>query len=176
MDRVTFNATASMVGRTLTGIVHAFGKRTLVGNRYVEFAKGAFDAALAKSDVRAFWNHDTTLLLGRESAGTVRLSAQPEGLAYAIDLPETSYAADMQALIDRGDLTEMSFGVLPGAVRNGRALDGKSVQLHTSVKELFDISPVSLPAFEGTSIALHSRSPEGDTLKSQTIRARARAR
>lgn len=175
MDRIVFAATAEMVGRTLTGVAHAFGQRTLVGARYIEFARGAFDAALVKSDVRAFWNHDTRLLLGRQSAGTVRLSAEPEGLRYAIDLPETTYAADMQVLIDRGDLNEMSFGIMPGQVRISRAPDGKAVQTHTSVAELFDISPVSLPAFAGTSIQIHELALGGETVRSQTVKARARA-
>jgi HK97 family phage major capsid protein/HK97 family phage prohead protease len=157
MERVTFAATAGLEGNTLSGMAHVYGQRTLVGGRYVEFAPGAFDAALAKADVRAFWNHDTTLLLGRQSAGTLRLASEGDGLRYAIDLPDTSYAADMKALVDRGDLSEMSFGIVPGTVKAGRAKDGRPVQLHTSVSDIFDISPVSLPAFAGTSVELHSQ-------------------
>lgn len=174
MERVTFSTTGAMQGNTLVGVAHAFGTRTLVGNQYVEFSRNAFDAALETSDVRAFWNHDTTLLLGRQSAGTVSLSAESDGLHYAIDLPPTTYAADMKVLIDRGDLKEMSFGVMPGKVTAARSTDGKRVQVHTSVKELFDISPVSLPAFEGTSIQLHSLALDGESVRSQTVRARAR--
>jgi hypothetical protein len=174
MDRVTFTATSGLDGNTLSGVAHAFGQRTLVGGKYIEFAPGSFDAALAKSDVRAFLNHDTTLLLGRQSAGTVRVSAEADGLHYAIDLPDTSYANDAKVLIERGDLNEMSFGIMPGAVKTTKAPDGKQVQLHTSVADLFDISPVSLPAFGGTSIALHSRPNAGESVKSQTILARQR--
>lgn len=174
MERVTFSATGEMHGNTLVGVAHAFGKRTLVGNTYVEFERHAFDEALQTSDVRAFWNHDTTLLLGRESAGTLKLSAEDDGLHYAIDLPPTSYVADMKVLIDRGDLKEMSFGVMPGKVTAAKAMDGKRVQRHSSVKELFDISPVSLPAFEGTSIQLHSLEHFVESVRNQTIRARAR--
>jgi HK97 family phage prohead protease len=175
MERVTFAATGSMVGNTLQGVAHAFGQRALVGQRYVEFAQGAFDSALRKSDVRAFVNHNTDMLLGREKAGTVRLSAEPDGLHYAIDLPATSYAEDMKALIARGDLNEMSFGVFPGKYKMSRAEDGKQVMTHTSVSELFDISPVSLPAFGGTSVELHSRAFDGETAASQAVKARHRA-
>ena len=160
MDRVTFAATGALEGNTLSGIAHVFGQRTLVGGRYIEFKPGAFSKALKNADVRAFWNHDTTLLLGRQGAGTVRVEAKPDGLHYAIDLPDTTYAADLKALVARGDLTEMSFGIMPGAVTMGKAEDGRPVQIHTSVESLFDISPVSMPAFGGTSIQLHSqRSP-----------------
>src|SRR5678815_1333669 len=116
MDRLTFAASASVEGNTLSGIAHAFGQQTLVGNRYVEFARGAFDKALSGSDVRAFFNHDTNLLLGRQSSGTLKVSAESDGLHYAIDLPATSYAADLKVLVDRKDLTEMSFGIMPGKV------------------------------------------------------------
>jgi len=176
-ERLVFGATAEVAGRTLSGVAHTFGTRTLMGDRYVEFARGAFDEALKTSDARAFWNHDTTLLLGSQHSGSVRLAAEDDGLHYAIDAPETTYAEDMLALIRRGDLSSMSFGIVPGKVTYTRASDGKPVQLHHSVAELFDISPVSMPAFgEGTSIQLHSRPIPGETLTSQTIRARARAR
>jgi hypothetical protein len=176
MDRLTFAATAALEGNTLSGVAHVFGERTLVGNRYMEFARGAFDAAMATSDTRAFWNHDTTLLLGRASTGTLRLKAEPDGLHYAIDLPATSYAADMKALIDRGDLHDMSFGIMPGKTRVGRAPDGRQVITHTSVSDLFDVSPVSMPAFGGTSVQLHSADAQGEPPKSQAIKARQRAR
>ncbi len=174
MDRVTFAASGSVEGNTLSGIAHAFGQQTLVGNRYVEFARGAFDKALAGSDVRAFFNHDTNLLLGRQSSGTLTVSAEADGLHYAIDLPATSYAADLKVLVDRKDLTEMSFGIMPGKVSFSKAPDGRQVQTHTEVAELFDISPVALPAFGGTSAQLHSQRFEVESPRSQITKARAR--
>lgn len=174
-DRVIFAATAALDGNTLSGVAHAFGQRTYVGGKYVEFAQGAFDQALLTSDVRAFVNHDTTLLLGRQSSGTLRITAEPDGLHYSIDLPPTSYAEDMKALIARGDLNEMSFGIIPGKTRTSRALDGKPVVTHTSVAELFDVSPVSLPAFGGTSIQIHSAGSSTDEPpRSQAVKARMR--
>jgi HK97 family phage prohead protease len=174
MDRVTFAATGALDGNTLTGIAHAFGQRTRLGSGWVEFAPGSFDRALRKGDVRAFVNHDSTLILGRQRAGTLRLSAEPTGLRYAIDLPETSYAADLRVVIDRGDIDAMSFGIIPGKFRLQRAPDGRQLMLHTQVQDLFDISPVSLPAFEGTSIQLHARALADESLRSQLVRARAR--
>jgi HK97 family phage prohead protease len=174
MDRFTFASTGSMSGNTLEGVAHTYGERTMVNGRPVEFAPGAFDAALKKSDVRAFVNHDTTLLLGRQKNGTVRLSSEKDGLHYAIDLPDTTYAHDLRSLVERGDLSEMSFGIFPGKSEVRKASDGRGtpVLVHTEVSELFDISPVSLPAFGGTSIALHSA---GRTdLATQLVRARHR--
>lgn len=174
-ERVTFAASASLSGNTLSGVAHTYGQRTFQGGKYVEFAAGSFDKALAKADVRAFHNHNSDLLLGRQSNGTVTLLSQSDGLHYSIDLPDTSYARDLKVLIDRGDLNEMSFGIIPGSTKTSRADDGKQVITHTSVSELFDISPVALPAFGGTSIQLHSLSLNDETPKSQAVKARQRA-
>jgi hypothetical protein len=176
-DRIVFGATAEVTGRTLSGVAHTFGTRTLRGGRYLEFARGAFDDALKASDVHSFWNHDRRLLLGSQHAGTVRVSAEDDGLHYAIDAPETSYADDMLALIARGDLRSMSFGIPPSGneTRSSRAPDGTPIVTFLRVGRLFDISPVSIPAFEsGTSISLHSAA-DGEPTTSQVIKARHRA-
>lgn len=173
MDRVTFSATASMSGNTLSGVAHAFGQRAKQGSGYVEFAPGAFNRALRKADVRAFVNHDTSLLLGRQSNGTVKVAAKADGLHYSIDLPDTTYANDLKVMIERGDLNEMSFGIIPGKFENRRE-GGALVTYHTEVADLFDISPTALPAFGGSSIALHSQSFEGESARSQAVKARHR--
>lgn len=172
MERVTFAASVAAEGRTLSGIAHAFGQRTRVGGRLIEFDPHAFDSALARSDVRAFINHDPNLLLGRQSNGTVRVQATPAGLAYSIDVPDTTYGNDLLEMVRRGDLHDMSFGITPGKYTLSKASDGTQVQTHTSVNEIFDVSPVSLPAFSGTSVSLHSQAPAGDPVKSQLILAR----
>jgi HK97 family phage prohead protease len=176
MERITFGATGTMTGNTLEGVAHTYGTRAAQGSGYVEFAPGSFKQALRKADVRAFVNHNTDLILGRTTSGTVRLSDEADGLHYAIDLPETSYAADLKAVVARGDVTEMSFGILPGAMKVLRADDGRQVQLHTQVKELFDISPTALPAFTSTSVELHSMgNTPGESAQSQAVRVRQRA-
>ena len=50
---------------------------------------GAFTDSLANDDIRALFNHDPNWLLGRSSAGTLRLSLDSVGLRYEIDPPET---------------------------------------------------------------------------------------
>jgi hypothetical protein len=81
----------------------------------------------------------------------------------------------MLKLIERGDLSEMSFGINPGKATTGKAPDGKPMTTYTDVDTLLDISPVSLPAFEGTSIQLHSAA-DPESVASQTVKARHRAR
>jgi HK97 family phage prohead protease len=167
---------ASLEGNTLSGTVHLFGVRALVNGGYEEFAPSAFTEILNREDidVRSFWNHNTDLLLGRRGAGTLRLEAEDEALNFSVDLPETTYAEDLKVLVRRGDLTGMSFGYIPGKFQLG-SFNGKVLRRHTSVASLIEVSPVSLPAFDGTSVQLHGQTFELETLKSQIVRAKARA-
>lgn len=164
---------AAIEGNTLSGMAHVFGHRAFVGGRYEEMGVGAFDEALKGSDVRAFFNHDPAMLLGRQSSGTLRLEPSEAGLAYSVDLPNTSYANDLRELVARGDLDGASFAFIPGEVKFGKAADGTQVRIHTKVRSLVDISPVSLPAFTGTSVVLRSMQSD-ESIRSQLVRARAR--
>lgn len=168
---------AAIEGNTLTGKAHVFGQRAIIsGRRYETFSKHAFDAVLKSptTDVRAFYNHDQSKLLGRQSSGTLRLSVDEEGLAFSVDLPDTSYANDLKELVKRGDLDGASFAFIPGEVETSKAPDGLQVRNHLQVRELIDISPVPLPAFSGTSVELRS-APVEESARSQAVKARHRA-
>lgn len=165
---------ASLDGNTLTGVAHAYGKRALVNGQYETFSVGSFSNALKTSDVVALFNHNPDALLGRQASGTLRIEDTDEGLRFSIDLPDTSVGRDVRTLVERGDLTGASFGFLPGRVTFARHTDGVPVRHHVSVKELLDVSPVAMPAFTGTSLALRSRSFDDESLGSQLARARAR--
>ncbi len=177
MDRVLFRAEATIEGNTLSGLAHVYGERALIGGRqYESFAVGAFDEALKTADVRAFMEHDRGKLLGRQKSGTLRVEANKVGLAYSIDLPDTTYANDLRELVRRGDLAEMSFGFIPGDFEWTRAPDGLPERRHTRAKALIDVSPVALPAFAGTSVQLRSDGFAAENVRSQLARARARVR
>jgi uncharacterized protein len=169
-----FRASVSVEGNTLTGYAHVFGKTADVNGGKERFAPGAFDEALKRSDARATIQHDLGKLLGSQHAGTLQVSADEKGLKYSIDLPNTSYANDLKELVARGDVTEMSFGFVPGKFQFSYD-KGVQVRTHTNVKDLVDISPVAIPAFAGTSLNLRAAC-EGETIGSQTARARQHVR
>lgn len=179
MNRLAVSLRAAEVqGNTLHGLAVVFDSPAEVARgRWETIARGAFDAVLADpaTDVVAVApDHDMSRVLGRQSAGTLRLRATDAGLEFEVDLPDTTYAADLRALVARGDIRGASFGFLPadGGLRSVRR-DGRRVTEVTRVGYLRDISPVSTPAYGGTSVGLRSTAPSPDGA-SQLIAARAR--
>jgi HK97 family phage prohead protease len=173
IQTLAFETRSQISGNTLRGHAAVFGSLTRIGQIYERIAPGAFANALqAGSDVRALVNHDPSMLLGRTSSGTLRLQEDSEGLAFEVDIPDTTTGRDLRTLVERGDITGASFGFIPGQVARTRAEDGRSVITHTSVAVLRDISPVTFPAYSDTDIAVRA-DEQARTLREQIIRIRA---
>ena len=113
----------------------------------------AFDGVIGKRDVRALVDHDWSKLIGRESAGTLELSVDERGLKYKINLPETSLGRDLNVLIARGDIQENSFAFTVGGDKWEERKDGTYERTITKVEDLFEVSIVSLPAYNDAKIA-----------------------
>jgi HK97 family phage prohead protease len=79
-------------------------------------APGAFTRSLkSRAEIRAYVNHDDTLLLGSRRAGTLRIDDRADGGWVEIDLPDTTWGRDVRTLVERGDIGAkgnggMSFG------------------------------------------------------------------
>lgn len=139
----------------------------LFDNYFERILPGAFDRAVKDDDVRALQNHDPRLLLGRSAAGTLQLEVTKEGLAYRIQPPDTQVGRDTIQLLERKDLDGSSFAFLPesGGVEwteERQKVDGVEVTLYVrNVKavELFDVGPVTFPAYLATSAHAGKRSP-----------------
>jgi len=170
---------ADVKGDTLSGHAAVFGQVAPIRGGYEAIAPTAFDEVLARGDdVVALRDHDPGLLLGRTSAGTLRLHKDADGLAFEVDLPDTSYAQDVRELVRRGDLRGASFGFLPGKDELGHAPDGKQLRTHTSISRLLDVSVVAIPAYDGTDVTLRHLTFDPPALdrRTQLILARHRAR
>lgn len=176
MERFAVEFRAEVTGNTLRGHAALFGPMAKLPQHYERMAPGVFDKVLKDegTDVRALINHNPTLLLGRQSAGTLRLHADDRGLAFEVDLPDTSYARDLRELVARGDLTGASFGFVPGEDTWERAPDGRQIRTHTSIAQLVDVSPVTYPAYEDTAVALRHIEFTRPSRADQLIRVRAR--
>jgi Escherichia/Staphylococcus phage prohead protease len=115
---------------------------------------GAFAKTIGADDIRALWNHNPDIVLGRNKANTLTLSEDETGLLVEIDPPDTSWGRDLQVSMKRGDISQMSIGFYTIAAR-AEIRNGVTFRILTEV-QLLDVSPVTYPAYEATDIAVRS--------------------
>lgn len=116
-------------------------------------APGAFAKTITSGDIRALWNHDANIVLGRNKSGTLRLSEDSAGLYYECDVPDTQLVRDMVVSpISRGDVNQCSFGFSTNADKWAK-VDGEWIRTLLEC-DLFDVSPVTYPAYQSTDVAV----------------------
>lgn len=137
----------------------------LFKNTYEIISRGAFDNTI-KNDVRALWNHNTQYVLGRSKNGSLQLRADEKGLFGTIKLPKTQYAEDLYSLVQRGDIDQASFGFnildedLEELSNGGYRWRMKDIDLH-------EISVVTFPAYENTTV--HARSKQIEQFETRKL-------
>jgi HK97 family phage prohead protease len=132
-----------------------------MGGFYEQISTGAFDYVM-DDDVRAYFNHDENLLLGRVSSGTLRIGTDKKGLWYEVDLPNTTYARDLAELMKRGDVNQSSFAFLIDQDR-WEERDGKTYRIIEKVSRLLDVSPVAQPAYPEATSGLVARNDKPES-------------
>ena len=100
-----------------------------------------------KSDVRALINHNPDLVLARSTAGNLSLSVDEKGLRYEFSIPETSYGKDLAINMKNGNINQSSFAFTVGADEWSTDEDGNDIRTITSIEKLYDVSPVTYPAY-----------------------------
>jgi uncharacterized protein len=168
-DADEFRVEGEAEGRTIVG--HAALFNTLssdLGGFREKIATGAFSNA-EENDVRALFNHDPNLILGRNKAGTLVLDEDERGLRVRISPPDTQFANDLLKSIERGDVTQMSFAfrVKEDDWEKGKG-DDPSIRTLRKV-ELFDVSPVTYPAYKQTEVGVRSMSDIAEEGKQRLI-------
>ena len=116
----------------------------------------AFDDTLG-GDIRALINHDTTLVLGRTKAGTLELKVDSRGLWGRIRVNQADGdALNLYSRIERGDVDQCSFGFEILEEETEWRDDGS---VHWTIKrvKLYEVSPVTFPAYEDTSVSARRR-------------------
>ena len=146
---------ADDTGKVAKGYAALFNTKADIGGYFTEtIAPGAFSETIKSSDVRALIDHDSGRVIGRSTAGTLRLQEDDKGLAVEIDLPDTSDGRDLAVQLDRGDISGMSFGF---RVTHDEWDETGDIPARTIHKvELYEVSAVAFPAYDDTTIALRS--------------------
>ena len=131
-------------------------------------APGAFSKTLGR-DIRALVNHDTTLVLGRNTAHTLVLRDDEHGLWGQIVInPNDGDAVNAYARVKRGDVDQCSIGFDIVDEETEIRADGS---VHWTIKEvvLYEVSCCTFPAYTETNIAARAR--ERDDVQRRMLEA-----
>lgn len=116
---------------------------------YEQIDPHAFDNTLS-GDIRALIDHETSMVLGRTKAGTLRLYVDEYALRGEIDInPDDRQAMDLYARVKRGDVSQCSFGF--EIIREEREEIPEGVMWTIREVKLWEVSIVTFPAYEATS-------------------------
>lgn len=135
---------------------------------YETIAPGAFDGE-TEGDVRALTNHDTTLVLGRTTAGTLTLRLDDRGLWGSIEVNQADQdAMNTYERVKRRDVTQCSFGfdILDQEVTYK---DGEPTVWTIRRVKLYEVSVVTFPAYQDTGV--EARRQDFEALKTRRAEA-----
>ena len=137
-------------GMTFTGYAAVFNSASEPLPFIERIAPGAFKRSLkARNDIKLLWNHDTGSVLGSTRAGTLKLEEDNYGLRVTAVLPETTLGKDVRTLVQRGDVSAMSFGF--SVPTNGDTWNTDGTERTLRSVRIHEVSIVAFPAYTSTS-------------------------
>lgn len=156
---------------TLVGYAAVFEKYSCdLGYFREKIQRGAFAKSMAACDVRALVNHDPNMIIGRKSAGTLRMVEDEIGLKVEIDLPDTAVGRDVAENVRNRNIQGQSF-TFTTSIDQWDWSGETAIRTLVEVDELFDVGPVTFPAYEETSVAMRSFKAEREARDKPTLPA-----
>lgn len=136
----------------IEGYFAVFNSRYLLWeDAYETIEPGAFDGQTTE-DVRALVNHDTTLVLGRTTAGTLELRQDEKGLWGRIKINQADQdAMNLYERVKRGDVSQCSFG-FDITEQDVEYSDNEPTVWRIRKVKLYEVSVVTFPAYEDTGV------------------------
>lgn len=153
---------------------------TLYNGKYIKVREkvspGAFrDAIRENQDVRFLFNHNYDYVLARTKSKTLTLEEDETGLAISAEILDSQRNREM--ILDpakRGDISGMSFAFAPrenGVIETRRESDSLiEYEYELTSVDLFDVSIVSNPAYQGASFDIRSEKSFPDIEESERLR------
>lgn len=170
-------------GHYLTGRPIVYDATTDLGWYDERIAKGALDDADLK-DIRFLVNHNTDMIpLARSrnnnANSTMQLSVDDEGMLIRVDLDteNNTEARNLYSAVERGDLDGMSFMFVVGSDEWDDIDSEHPTRTITKLSKVFEVSAVTFPAYEQTSISARGLSDVLDSAKEslENVKAEKRA-
>jgi HK97 family phage prohead protease len=146
--------------RTISGYAVVFDKKSsLLGGKTWGFTetigRSAFDG-VDMSGVIATFNHNFDNVLARTDSGSLYLTMDDVGLKYSFDSPNTSYGNDLLENVRNGNVKGSSFMFTVRDQKWTYREEGTDEREITQVDELFELGPVTVPAYPDTTAAQRS--------------------
>jgi hypothetical protein len=150
------NGEASSDGMSFTGYAAVFNSPSEPLPFTEVIKEGAFKRSLkSRNEIKLFMNHNTDVVLGSTRAGTLKLTEDSRGLLAQAELPDTTAGRDLSVLMQRGDVSSMSFGFSVPPKGDSWSSDGATRELHQV--RLHEVSIVTgFPAYEATTASVRS--------------------
>lgn len=181
---LTIRAAAGDQPPTFFGHPIVFNSRAAIGDPlswgfFEEIKPGALDRTLSDptTDVRFLINHDSSLVVSRQSAGDLRLALDDVGLAIDSDLDQdVSYIRDFTLNVQKRRITGMSFGfvvrkddwtTIDIAAQDDK---GKPYTVTAELRSVLDLDLIettgaTFPAYADTDAALRAIRSNPDALR-----------
>lgn len=149
----SFKIRSEEEGRYIEGYFIRFNEETeLWPGAFEEVLPDCIDESLKNNDIRALFNHDTGIVLGRTSNNTLELKKDSTGLFGTVKInPNDKQAMDILARIERGDINACSFGFNTISEEITERDDG-TVKFILKDIDLKEVSVVTFPAYPTTSV------------------------
>lgn len=153
-------------GRTIFGYGVVFNRESVDLGGFIEtIDPGAFDHLFDDPNIMILANHRSEFLLGRTGSGTAKIGKDDFGVWYEVSVPESRQ--DIYESVERRDMAGSSFGFFPGETewtKPSRA--GDPYRAHVKkVERLFDLGPVTFPAYPDTTTQARSAEQRRDEFK-----------
>lgn len=170
-------------GNILTGRPIVYEQKTDLG-WYDEIIEQGALADTDLRDVRFLVNHNTDMIpLARSrnnnANSTMQMSIDEEGMAIRVDLDieNNSEAKNLYSAVERGDIDGMSFMFTVDGDKWDDIESEHPTRTITNIGKVMEVSAVTFPAYEQTSISARGLDSALDSAKSSldSVKAEARA-
>jgi HK97 family phage prohead protease len=152
---IEYRAEGDAMPKELGGIAAVVNSVTDLGYFEEVIAPGAFDYALQKDyDIRCLFNHESELILGRTKANTCKVFVNAQGnleYTWVPDYENPTHVSVVRSIM-RGDITQSSFAftIREQTWTESEKYGNMGKRVVNVIEDLYDVSPVTYPAYEDT--------------------------
>lgn len=173
MEKRNYLRNTTLSGRKVSGyaiIWDSLSEILYVGGRKCReiIKRSAVDESLLRrSDVKCYINHNKERLLARSNKGkgSLMLSLDNIGLKFEFEAPHTADGDYSVEMVKRGDITGCSFAFNSNGESWSKDSSGMDIRTVTRITQLDDVSIVTVPAYQSTTVSVRNQNRLSDNLQ-----------